>query len=82
MLPKKPDIKPYLPQITESLKAGSDPFAINRIIVKDSIAWFKKRMVVYTNTILSKPIPQDKEKMRNNPIDVLLFSAAKDREIL
>lgn len=36
------------------VEAGSDPFAINRIIVKDSIAWFKKRMLIYTNTILSR----------------------------
>ncbi|MDP2278254.1 MAG: polysaccharide deacetylase family protein [Nitrospirota bacterium] len=36
------------------VEAGSDPFAINRIIVKDSIAWFKKRMVIYTSTILSR----------------------------
>ncbi len=35
------------------VETGSDPFAINRIIVKDSVAWFKKRMVIYTNTILS-----------------------------
>lgn len=37
-----------------AVEAGSDPFAINRIIVKDSIAWFKKRMLIYTNTILSR----------------------------
>ncbi|MDI6744875.1 MAG: polysaccharide deacetylase family protein [Thermodesulfovibrionales bacterium] len=35
------------------VKPGSDPCEINRIIVKDSVAWFKKRMVIYTNTILS-----------------------------
>lgn len=35
------------------VETGSDPFAINRIIVKDSVAWFKKRMAIYTNTILS-----------------------------
>ena len=44
------------------VEAGSDPFAINRIIVKDSIAWFKKRMVVYTNTILSKLYLKIKKK--------------------
>ncbi|HKN19311.1 MAG TPA: polysaccharide deacetylase family protein, partial [Dissulfurispiraceae bacterium] len=32
---------------------GSDPFAINRIVIKDSIAWFKKRMVIYTNSLLA-----------------------------
>jgi len=35
------------------VKAGSDPFAIKRMVVKDDAAWFKKRMVVYTNSILS-----------------------------
>jgi peptidoglycan/xylan/chitin deacetylase (PgdA/CDA1 family) len=44
------------------VEADSDPFAINRIIVKDSIAWFKKRMVVYTNTILSKLYLKIKKK--------------------
>ena len=44
------------------VETGSDPFAINRIIVKDSIAWFKKRMVVYTNTILSKLYLKIKKK--------------------
>jgi peptidoglycan/xylan/chitin deacetylase (PgdA/CDA1 family) len=44
------------------VKAGSDPFAINRIIAKDSIAWFKKRMAVYTNTILSKLYLRIKKK--------------------
>jgi len=42
--------------------AGSDPFAINRIIVKDSTAWFKKRMAIYTNTILSKLYLRIKKK--------------------
>jgi peptidoglycan/xylan/chitin deacetylase (PgdA/CDA1 family) len=44
------------------VEAGSDPFAINRVIVKDSIAWFKKRMVVYTNTIISKLYLKIKKK--------------------
>lgn len=44
------------------VKAGSDPFAINRIIVKDSVAWFKKRMVIYTNTILSSLYLKIKKK--------------------
>ncbi len=35
------------------VKIGSDPLAINRIVVKDNIAWFKKRMLVYTNSIFS-----------------------------
>ena len=44
------------------VKTGSDPFTINRIIVKKSIAWFKKRMVIYTNTILSKIYLKTKNK--------------------
>lgn len=32
---------------------GSDPFAISRIVVKDSVPWFKKRMSIYTNSLLS-----------------------------
>ncbi len=32
---------------------GSDPFAIKRIVIKDSIAWFKKRMGIYTNQFLA-----------------------------
>ncbi len=35
------------------VKAGSDPFAIKRIVVKDKGEWFKRRMVVYTNIMLS-----------------------------
>jgi peptidoglycan/xylan/chitin deacetylase (PgdA/CDA1 family) len=42
--------------------AGSDPFAINRIIVKDSVAWLKKRMVIYTSTILSNLYLKIKKK--------------------
>ncbi len=32
---------------------GSDLFAIKRIVVKDGVAWFKKRMVIYTNQFLA-----------------------------
>jgi peptidoglycan/xylan/chitin deacetylase (PgdA/CDA1 family) len=35
------------------VKAGSDPFAIKRIEVKDGRKWFEKRMFLYTNPILS-----------------------------
>ena len=35
------------------VKKDSNPFAINRIVVKDNVAWFKKRMLIYTDTILS-----------------------------
>lgn len=44
------------------VETGSDPFAINRIIVKDSVAWFKKRMVIYTNAILSSLYLKIKKK--------------------
>jgi|MudIll2142460700_1097286.scaffolds.fasta_scaffold286786_2 peptidoglycan/xylan/chitin deacetylase (PgdA/CDA1 family) len=32
---------------------GSDPFAIKRIVVKDKVKWFRKRMIVYTTPLLS-----------------------------
>lgn len=35
------------------VKKNSDPFEIKRIVVKDNIAWFKKRMLIYTDKILS-----------------------------
>jgi len=35
------------------VRAGSNPFAVKRIVVKDNVAWFKKRMVIYTNSFLS-----------------------------
>ncbi|TAL25055.1 MAG: hypothetical protein EPN94_06060 [Nitrospirae bacterium] len=35
------------------VKKGDDPFAVKRIVVKDNEAWFKNRMTVYTNSILS-----------------------------
>lgn len=41
---------------------GSDPFAIKRIVVKDSITWFKKRMVIYTNSFLAACYLKIKEK--------------------
>ncbi|MDA8338473.1 MAG: polysaccharide deacetylase family protein [Nitrospiraceae bacterium] len=36
------------------VKKDSDPFAIKRIVVKDSVAWLKKRMLIYTNPVLSE----------------------------
>ena len=33
--------------------AGSDPSAIKRIVVKDKSEWFRSRMFVYTNPVLS-----------------------------
>ncbi len=35
------------------VKAGSDPFAVRRILVKDGSGWFRRRMSVYTNPVLS-----------------------------
>ena len=35
------------------VKTGSNPFEISRIVVKDNIRWFKKRMMIYTNPVLS-----------------------------
>jgi len=42
--------------------AGTDPFAINRIIVKDSVAWFKKKMIIYTNAIIPRLYLKIKKK--------------------
>jgi len=36
------------------VKQKSDPFAIRRIAVKDSTAWFRKSLAIYTNGVLSK----------------------------
>ncbi|MDO8427259.1 MAG: polysaccharide deacetylase family protein [Deltaproteobacteria bacterium] len=36
------------------VKQGSDPFAIERIVVKDSLQWFKARLKVYTSPLLSE----------------------------
>jgi peptidoglycan/xylan/chitin deacetylase (PgdA/CDA1 family) len=33
---------------------GSDPYSISRIAVRDSAAWFRKSVIIYTNNILSK----------------------------
>ncbi|MBF0328104.1 MAG: polysaccharide deacetylase family protein [Nitrospirae bacterium] len=35
------------------VKAGDNPYEIKRIVVKDSISWFRKRMLVYTSSMLS-----------------------------
>ena len=35
------------------VEAGDDPFDIRRIVVKDDVGWFERRMAVYTNPILS-----------------------------
>jgi peptidoglycan/xylan/chitin deacetylase (PgdA/CDA1 family) len=36
------------------VRRGADPFAIPRIVVKDDVAWFRRRMAVYTNPALSR----------------------------
>ena len=35
------------------IEKGSDPYGINRITVKDSALWFRKSMIIYTNSVLS-----------------------------
>lgn len=37
-----------------TLKKGSDMFSIERIAVKDSAVWFKNRVRIYTNPLLSR----------------------------
>ena len=37
-----------------AVEPGSDPFDIRRIVVKDDVGWFEKRMAVYTSATLSK----------------------------
>jgi peptidoglycan/xylan/chitin deacetylase (PgdA/CDA1 family) len=37
-----------------AVKGGSDPFAIKRIIAKDNVSWFRKRMLIYTHPVLSE----------------------------
>lgn len=34
--------------------SATDPLAISRIVVKDGIGWFKKRLMIYTNQLLSE----------------------------
>lgn len=36
------------------VEADDDPFDIRRIVVKDDVGWFERRMAVYTNSVLSK----------------------------
>ena len=35
------------------VRAGADPFAIERIVIKDNVGWFRKRMRIYTNPLAS-----------------------------
>ena len=35
------------------VKTGSDPLAIGRIVVKDSVEWFEKRLRIYTSALFS-----------------------------
>jgi peptidoglycan/xylan/chitin deacetylase (PgdA/CDA1 family) len=44
------------------VEKGSDPYAINRIAVKDSVLWFRKSMIMYTNNTLSKIYLRMKKK--------------------
>ena len=36
------------------VRRGVDPFDLPRIVVKDSVPWFTRRMAVYTNPLLSR----------------------------
>ncbi|MBI5492923.1 MAG: polysaccharide deacetylase family protein [Deltaproteobacteria bacterium] len=36
------------------VKRGSDPFAIQRIVVKDKVQWLKSRLKVYTSPLISE----------------------------
>lgn len=36
------------------VEAGGDPFDIRRIVVKDDVGWFERRVAVYTSPVLSK----------------------------
>ncbi len=45
-------------------KRGDDALAIKRIVVKDNITWFKKRILIYTNTVLSASYLTLKRKSR------------------
>ena len=44
------------------VETGSDPLAIKRIVVKDSVAWFKNKMVIYTNSFFSRLYLMFREK--------------------
>ena len=35
------------------VSTGTDPFVIGRIVVKDNVEWFKKRLLIYTTPLLS-----------------------------
>lgn len=44
------------------VKPGSDPLKIKRIVIKDNVAWFKKRMLIYTSSMLSMVYLKMKKK--------------------
>ena len=52
------------------VKADSDPFAMNRIVIKDNITWFKQRMLIYTNSILSQVYLSILRKNKNNEAQI------------
>jgi len=35
------------------VKEGSSVFAVNRIVVKNSVSWFKRRLLIYSNAVTS-----------------------------
>ena len=44
---------------------NSDRLAVNRIVVKDSVAWFKRRLLIYTNEIMSNAYLYWKKSFEN-----------------
>ncbi len=36
------------------VRPGDDPFYIKRIVIKDSVTWFRQRLSIYTNNLLSR----------------------------
>jgi peptidoglycan/xylan/chitin deacetylase (PgdA/CDA1 family) len=36
------------------VRQGTDPYELPRIVVKDSVSWFARRMAVYTDPLLSR----------------------------
>ena len=44
------------------VRRGDDPFALPRIVVKDSVPWFARRVAVYTDRLLSRAYLAVKKK--------------------
>jgi peptidoglycan/xylan/chitin deacetylase (PgdA/CDA1 family) len=46
------------------VRPGGDPFAVNRLVVKDSIPWFKARVSIYTSPLLAAAYLRLRGKVR------------------